>query len=143
MSEQKKQILQMLAEGKIKVDEAERLLAALEANSPPAPETTQEVAGFGRKPKFLHIKVEGDASGGKHENVDIKIPIMLVKAGMKLGSLVPEKARNKFTSQLSDQGLNFDLNQLNSENIDTIISALAETSIDVDADNEKVRIYCS
>ena len=144
MSEQKKQILQMLAEGKIKVDEAERLLAALETNSPPAPENVPEPTAGAKKPKFLHIKVEAEGCcNGKHENVDIKIPIMLVKAGMKLGTLVPEKARSKVSSHLSEQGLNFDLSQLNSENIDMIISALAETSIDVDADNEKVRIYCS
>ncbi len=143
MSEERKQILQMLAEGKINAEEAERLLDALQsrgAEVQPAP--SQDVAQ-GTKPKFLHIKVEGDPKSPKQENVDIKIPIMLLKAGMKLTSLVPESVRGRFSSQLSDKGIDLDLSKLNGEAVDTLIKALTETSIDVDSDNEKVRIYCA
>jgi len=142
MSEERKRVLQMLAEGKISADEAERLLTALDGST--AGETCCE-GSSGKKPKFLCVKVNcepGCQHHHRHENVDIKIPIMLLKAGVKLGSLLPEESRNKFKSHMSERGLDFDLSQLNSKNIDTFLDALCEQSIDIDADHEKVRIYC-
>jgi hypothetical protein len=147
MSEQRKQILSMLGAGKISVDEAERLLAALESNA--APQEPEKGGGSmpGSKPTFLHVKVQSepgnDGHQHHHDNVDIKIPIMLLKAGMKLGSLMPDSARDKISSKLSDHGISIDLNKLDAEKLDVIIQALTETSIDIDSDREKVRIYCS
>lgn len=142
MSEERKRVLQMLAEGKISTDEAERLLTALGDNAPSQAccDTTS-----GKKPKFLCVKVNcepGSEHHHRHEKVDIKIPIMLLKAGVKLGSLLPEESRNKFKSHMAEKGLNFDLSQLDSKNIDAFLDALTEQSIDIDADHEKVRIYC-
>ena len=130
----------MLAEGKITVEETGRLLDAVSQN---ATTNAKEIAGSsGKKPKFLYVQVEG-RKGSKHENVNIKIPIMILKAGMKLGSLVPDKARDKMSSHLGEKGIDLDLSKLESSDIDIIVAALSETSIDVDADDEKVRIYCA
>ena len=82
---------------------------------------------------------EGDH--GK-DNVNIRIPLALVKAGMKLTSLIPESARNKVNNSLSEKGLHIDLNNLDSATVDEIILALKETSIDVQDGDEKVRICC-
>ncbi len=145
MSNERKRILEMLTSGKINVDEAERLLAALESNSASQPNDSGVSGSEKKKPRFLHIKVEAgpNSSGRHHENIDIKIPIMLLKAGVKLGSVMPEKARGRFASYLSDKGLDTDLKQLGSEDIDTLIQALSESSIDIDDDGEKVRIFCA
>ena len=144
MSENRTRILQMLAEGKIKVDEAERLLAALENAEKSEEQNSTEVEGPKRKPKFLHVKVQSKpGSGRKHENVDIKIPIMLLKAGVKLGSIMPDKAKGAFVSKLNDKGLNINLKDLDTDNIDMLIQALTETSIEVDEEDETVRIYCA
>lgn len=144
MSEQRKQILQMLADGKINADEAERLLTALESGTETVAKNRSAVPGSGKKPKFLHIKVTSDKGGRHgHENVDIKVPIMLLKAGMKLGSLMPEKARDKFSAHLNDKGIDLDMSKLGSGEIDLLVQALSESSIDIDADNEKVRIFCA
>ncbi len=142
MSDERKKILQMLADGKITADEADRLLTALENRTSSTAEAESVIVT--RKPKFLHVKVHAESGGNhKHENVDIKIPIMLLKAGMKLGSLVPEEARAKFSSHLSEKGLDIDLNQLDSEKIDILIQALTESSIDIDSDKEQVKIFCA
>ena len=142
MSEERKRVLQMLAEGKITADEAERLLNALgDATSSACCEET----GGGKKPKYLCVKVNCEPGGEhhhKHQNVDFKIPIVLLKAGVKLGSLLPEESRNKFKSHMADKGMSFDLAQLDTKNIDAFIEALTEQSIDIQADFEKVRIYC-
>jgi hypothetical protein len=67
---------------------------------------------------------------------------MLLKAGMKLGRLVPGKARAKVSSHLDELGLDVDLDRLDAKNIDVLLEALRESSIDIDSDKEKVRIYC-
>jgi len=146
MSEQRQQILRMLAEGKINADEADRLLAALESKTEPEPGPSVDDADGEKKkkPSFLHISVHGGPDGRhKHENVDIKIPIMLLKAGVKLGALVPEKTRSKFNSHLSDHGLDIDLNNLDSAKLDELLKALTESSIDIVADDEVVKIHCA
>jgi hypothetical protein len=44
---------------------------------------------------------------------------------------------------LHEHGLSFDLNSLDSEKIDILIKALTESSIDIDADNAQVKIFCA
>ncbi len=140
MTEQRKKILEMLASGTINADEAERLIAALENNA----EQKAENRSDRKKPKFLHVKVEKEAGlGSKHENVDIKIPIMLLKAGMKLGSMIPESSKSEINSHLSSKGIHLDLNNIESKDIDIIMLALSESSIDIDTEKEKVRIFCA
>jgi len=143
MNTERKQILQMLAEGKINPDEAERLLAALEQGGSPAPAAVDPKPESGRKPKYLCITVRAEPGSDRdRENVDVKIPIVLLKAGVKLGSLVPEGAKDRFSAQLGEKGIDFDLNRLDAEKLEELIGALTETSIDVDSDKEKVRIFC-
>jgi len=144
MNSEKRQILQMLSEGKISVDDAERLLAALGEDSTGVPEQSSSDVACCGKPKFLHVQVKAEpGSHHGHENVNIKIPIMLLKAGLKLGSVMPEHVKGKFTAHLSDHGMDIDLNKLDSETIDSLIKALSESSIQVDSDKERVNIYCA
>ncbi len=147
MSEERRKILDMLAAGKIKADEAERLLDALSvAPGAEAGEksTTGRKSTSGRKPKYLHIQVNGDPE--KHngrEQTHVKIPLILLRAGMKLKGLVPKDAQAKVTSHLTDHGLDIDLEHLDSESLNALTEALAETAIDIDSNNEKVRIFCA
>jgi hypothetical protein len=68
---------------------------------------------------------------------------MLLKAGVKLGSIMPDKAKGAFVSKLNDQGLNINLKDLDKDSIEMLIQALTDSSIDIDDENEKVRIYCA
>ena len=141
MSEQRKKILEMLASGKINADEADRLIAALGSNNS---ESDAQDSTNKKKPKFLHVKVEKVTEDNhKHENVDIKIPIMLLKAGMKLGSMIPEGSKSEINSHLNSKGIHLDLNSIDSKDLDVIMSSLSESSIDIDTEKEKVRIYCA
>jgi len=155
MSEQRKKILEMLAAGTINAEEAERLLVAIENNASQTKEDFLNLKDLKdlknlkdlkkiKSPKFLHVKVEKEAGiNCKHENVDIKIPIMLLKAGMKLGSMIPEGSKSQLNSHLSDKGIHLDLNNIDSKDLDVIMVALSESSIDIDTDKEKVRIFCA
>jgi hypothetical protein len=144
MNEQKKQILQMLADGKITVDDAERLLTALDNGEPGNPESVSGEPKDDKKLKFLHIKMESQSDHfGEKDNIDIKIPILLLKAGIKLGTLMPERVRTKLNSRLNEKGLNIDLNRISPEHIDTIITVLKESTIDIDSEGDKIKIYCA
>ncbi len=77
-SEEKRQILDMLASGKITQEQAMELLNALDEGEE---ETIATPTG---EKKFLRIRVN-DASG-EGDKVNVNIPIGLVKIGLKLAS---------------------------------------------------------
>lgn len=144
MSDEKRQILDMLAEKKITVDDAEKLLEALgsigssesEADSGSGNSTIQ----MKKTPKFLKILVT--PKNEKGDSVKIKIPLFLIKAGVKLGSILPVEARDKLNKAMGEKGFDFDLNKLDSKSLDELLKALQEFSIDVDDEDETVKIYC-
>ena len=133
MSDRRKKILGMLAEGKIAVDEAERLLEAVELDG----EGTGAEGGRAKNahsdaPRYVHVHVE-EKDG---ENINIRFPLKLLRAGMRLGSLLPERAREI----LKENGI--DLSAKGAD-IEEVIASLAELSVDVNGpDAHEVRIYC-
>ncbi len=140
----------MLGEGKIDADEAERLLEALDSSRSSASAAHDDRSESGKSsagtttPKYLHIQVEaGPGHESGHESVNIKVPLVLLKTGMKLKGLLPAKARDKIQKHLGEKGIDLDLNDLDSEKVNCFIAALCDASIDIDADNERVRIYCA
>ncbi|MFH1700713.1 MAG: DUF2089 domain-containing protein [Candidatus Zixiibacteriota bacterium] len=144
MSDERIRILNMVAEGKITTEEAERLLDALSRDQNGGMVVSNETKAA--KPKFLRILVEpknGHIDEGRHgERVNIKVPIMLIKAGMKLGSMLPNGHKEKVSNHLRDKGINIDLGNLDSHAIDELLMGLKETSIDVDDETETVKIFC-
>ncbi len=146
MSNERRQILEMLAAGKITAAEAEKLLDAINERSPDTPSeeggSTQK-----KKPKFIRILViPGSHSheGHKHsaERVNIRIPLMLVKAGMKMSSFVPEGAREKIDEVLHDKGININLTSMKPEQLDEVMEGLKEMDIEVEDGDDKVHIFC-
>ena len=144
MSEDRSRILSMLAQGKITAEEAERLLDALDTR-PGADTGSAEPAIKGDPgplidalPKFLYVKV--NAENG--DNVDVKIPIALVRSGLKLTSLIPPQAMDQINDSMSEHGMSVDFNNLKPEDIDELVAALREMEISVDSVNgDKVRVY--
>jgi len=138
MSEAGRRILTMLAEGKIAVDEAERLLAAL--GEPVAGGKPTGPAGASKpRPKYLRVTVD---KGGGDERVNIRVPLQLLRAGLKLSAVLPDEAKDKVGAALRDKGIDLDLRTARPEDIEELIESLAELTIDVDDRKEKVRIYC-
>ena len=126
MSEERRRILAMLADGKITADEAEELLDAIE--KPVETEGTRytlkredDSGEKTKKTKFLRIMVESKKNG-KDVKVNIRIPMLILKAGVKLTSIVPGKARDKINDKLKDQGIDIDLNNLDSRALDEIVA---------------------
>jgi hypothetical protein len=144
MSEDRRKILHMLGEGKITADEAERLLAALEAPQAPVGAAEGGGARAGRAPKYLRVMVQKGENGASNpKNVDIRVPLQLLRAGVKLQGLLPPEARSKLNAALARKGVDFDVNQLKGDSLDAFIETLRETSIDIDADDGRARVKVS
>jgi hypothetical protein len=129
MSEERKRVLEMVAAKMISVEEAERLLAAL-ADGPEGEEA-------GGSPKFLRVHVD---SGG--EKVNVRVPLKLLRAGMKLGALIPGAAGEQVNAELRKHGI--DLSNLKAEDFDDVIDSLAELEVDVQEGEEgatTVRVF--
>jgi len=146
MSEDRARILNMLAEGKITAEEAEQLLDALETRTAPAaPAAGPAIKGdpgplIAALPKYLYVKVISDNG----DNVDVKVPLALVRSGLKLTSLIPPQAMDQLNDSMSEHGMSIDFNNLKPEDIDELIEALREMEINVNAANgDNVRVYCA
>nr|MBN2278726.1 hypothetical protein [candidate division Zixibacteria bacterium] len=135
MSEERRQILNLLAQGKINADEAERLIEALGEG-----ETKSDNKSYsGCRAKYLRVLVE-PKEGHDGEHVNIKIPLQIIRAGVKLGKIIPGDAKSSVSRALSENGIEIDLNELKLDKIEKILAALSDTSIDVDSDRERVKI---
>lgn len=138
----RKQILQLLADGQITADEADRLLAALERDRPDQRPTTTE-PGPNRKPKFLRVLVENTEQHSEGPGrVNVRIPLQLLRAGVQLTTLIPPPALGQVNQELHNSGLPIDLSRLKPEHIEDLIEQLDEITVDVDRPDAKVRVFC-
>ncbi|MCP4547007.1 MAG: hypothetical protein GY835_11130 [bacterium] len=157
MSEEKKQVLDMLAEGKITAEEAERLLERLEPfggrkhrhedrphkgkrfrfqkdfhldTNPKENEPQPTSCGA---LKFLRVLVNSNDG----DTVNIRVPLALIKTGISLSTMLPSDANEK----LEANGI--DLSSLSKMKGDELVEALRELQVNVDAnDGSTVRIFC-
>ena len=140
MNDDRRSILEMLAAGKINADEAERLLSALDRSAPAARAATAASNGA---PKYLRVAVDTDEPGdGGPTKVNIRVPMSLLRAGVRLTSLIPPAARDQVNAELAKNGVPFDIAQLRPENLEELISHLDDLTVDVDSTDAKVRVYC-
>lgn len=141
MNEQRRQILQMLAEGKVTADEAERLINALERQQP---ETLPGAAPRPKsRPKYLRLVVNSEDGGGDGPSrVNIQIPLQLLRAGVRIASLLPPQALTKVNAELNRSGVPIDLTELKPQHLEDLIEQLDEVTIDVDDPSGKVQVFC-
>jgi hypothetical protein len=131
MSEERRKVLEMLSNGKISVQEAEQLLQAVSA-----PQTDEKKA----EAKYFRILVNKPARDGKKaENVNIKVPMTVVRGGLRLGAVFPGMLGKK-KIQL-DNGTELDLSKIHYTDLEAMIKDIGELTVDVDGDAQ-VRIRC-
>ena len=150
MTDGRRQILEMLAAGRINADEAERLLAALEAGSRgSAPAAGGEPQGARPRPKYLRVLVEADESmtglKGGTTTVNVRVPMQLLRAGVRLAGLIPQQAHDQLDKALSSHGVPLTLSQIKPENLEELIDHLEDLTVDVDGkdgNTTKVKVFC-
>lgn len=137
MSMERKQVLEMLAQGKISAADADRLLEKLAGSGGQAQGEAANPAGEakGANPMPKYLRVEVEAKDGEH--VNIRVPMFLVRTGIKLSTMMPSKVSRRLT----ENGI--DLSQLSGLDGEELVQALRELTVDVHSDKgDKVRVYC-
>ena len=138
MNENSRRVLEMLSEGKVSVDEAERLISLVD-EEPEATTVVQPLApprtGAAR---YLRVTINSD----EDEHIDVRVPLALIKAGVKLHTLLPEKATKKIKKTMKKNDIDVDIHNLRTEDLEQLIDALSEIEVNIQDGDDKVRVYC-
>jgi len=137
MNDSRRQILDMLASGKITAEEAERLIAALERNGAGATALSES-----DKIKYLRVLVDTKDPIDGPTKVNVRVPMQLLRAGVRLTGVIPASAREEVNNALRKEGIAFDINNVTPQNLEELIEQLRELTVDVDNENTKVRVFC-
>jgi hypothetical protein len=135
MNEERKKILEMLQQGKITVEEAEKLLAALASPEEPNSDTEKPAC------KYLKVIVEPGPQSEDRDRVNIRVPLKLLRAGLKFAAFVPKHAHASINQALHEKGIEMDFTQFTQQDIEEIVSQLSDLTVEVEG-KEKVRICC-
>jgi hypothetical protein len=144
-----RRILDMLTQGKITVDEADRLIKAigaqrpLEAGTADAPREGKAAVRWFR----INIRKPPKDQGHQAKDVNIRVPIAVVKGGMRLGAIIATFAGEKAAQRMKDRGLdldlttiNGDLSRMNGAEFETFMKSLDDMNIEIDDGKSHVRI---
>ncbi|HVW74734.1 MAG TPA: hypothetical protein VHC39_13940 [Rhizomicrobium sp.] len=137
MNENRRQILDMLAQGKLTADEAERLISALERNGAGA-----TVMSEADKVKYLRVLVDTLDPQEGPTKVNVRVPMQLLRAGVRLTGVIPTRAREEVNNALRKEGIEFDINNVTPQNLEELIEQLRDLSVDVTNEHTKVRVFC-
>ena len=129
----------MLARGRLTVDEAERLMLALERGTGPINTPVQPPS---RAASYLCVLVTASNSDDDdNQTVDIRIPMATLRAGLSLSGLLPGAAVEGINRVLADRGVELDVRQLKDRDIERLLQTLQEVEIDVRSRDQRVLIY--
>jgi Fe-S-cluster formation regulator IscX/YfhJ len=140
MSDNQRRILDMLAEGKISADEAQKLLAAIGSGGD-EPKSTGVPP---RSPRYLRVVIQPNPDAPKGDDVkrvNVRVPVALIRAGIKFTSLIPADASDQVNEALKEKGIDFDVRNLKPEDLEELIAAMHDLEVDIQNGQEKVHVY--
>ncbi|MET7339633.1 hypothetical protein, partial [Nonomuraea sp. NPDC005650] len=140
-SGERKDVLELLAGGKITVEEAERLIVALERDQAPAVAAGSVVRPKG-KAKYLRVVMEFLEEDGQSGRLNVRAPLQLLRAGVQLAALVPSQALERANAEMSRSGVPFDLTQLRPEQLEALVDHLDETVVEMEMADGYLRVFC-
>jgi hypothetical protein len=141
MNEERRKILDMLAQGKITAAEAEKLLEAV-VGPGTGSETSAGPDAAGRRPwKYLRVQVEPGPASESGDRVNIRVPFKLIRAGLKFAAFIPREAHDKVNQAFKEKGMDIDLARITPKDLEEIVSNLDDMTVEVDG-KDKVRIFC-
>ena len=143
MSDDTRRILDLLAQGKITVDEADQLLRAMAAPADAAPTAATASNEPSATPRYVRITVHKTAKDDRRDkDVNIRVPIAVVKSGMRLGALIPGFPGDAVSARLRERGIDVDFSKLDTAAFEHVLKQLGDTNIEVDSGKAQVRISC-
>jgi hypothetical protein len=150
MNDDTRRVLDLLAQGKITVDEAEQLLRAMNASAADAAPSEEPRADRAR-PRWLRIQIHKPAKDGREaREVNIRVPIAVVKGGMRLGAIIGTFAGERAARRMKERGIDLDLSKIhgdfsnmNGAEFDAFMKSLDEMNMHIDdGESSVVRITC-
>src|SRR5262245_64386514 len=125
MTDERRRVLDLLAQGKITVDEADQLLRALGAPKEPSGSTRSGNAAG--KPRYIRITVHKKSNGSDGaKDVNIRVPLPMLKGGMRLGAILPGVLGDRIGARLRERGFDCDCSKMDPETIDAVFSRSEE-----------------
>ena len=143
MNEDRMKILEMLSNGKISAQEAEKLISALDKIEEPVVSMQTIDANVPESPggeKYLYVIVQPKA-GKESEKVSVKIPLAILKAGINIAALMPKDTQESIDSSLKEKGVEFNLSDIDPKNIEVFLKAIEDLSIDVENENSYIKVF--
>jgi len=143
MSDETRRILDLLAQQKITVDEADQLLRAVTRataadDAPSASGTATEPA----RPRYFRINIHKTGREGRlDKDVNLRVPIAILRSGLRLGTIIPG-LNNRMQARLRERGIEIDLAKIDASTIESLLKDLGQLNIDVNEGEEQVRITC-
>jgi hypothetical protein len=139
----------MLAQGKVTVDEADRLLKALGGAQAKA-ETTASDESRSAKPSWFRINIHKPANDQRQaKDVNIRVPVSVMKGGMRLGAIIGSFAGERAARRMRERGIdldlsaiNGDLSRLNGPEFEQFLKSLDDVCFEIDDGKSQVRITC-
>ncbi len=144
MESDRRRILDLLASGKITPAEAEQLLDALGDTAPGAGESTGARKAPGANLHHLCVVVERPArtAEGHDKKVNVRVPLSIVRAGVRLAAVMPGGAGESVTSKLREQGIDLDAMKADPAKIEELLAEMGEVTVDLDEGKGRIRVYC-
>lgn len=139
MNEERRKILEMLAQGKITVEEADKLLAAV-GETETGSASAADASGR-RSWKYLRVQVDPGPASESGDRVNIRVPFKLIRAGLKFAAFIPREAHDKVNRAFKEKGLDIDLARITPQDLEELVSNLDDMTVEVDG-KDKVRIFC-
>ncbi len=99
-------------------------------------------------PTWLRVQVEADESmtGMKGPTtVNVRVPMQLLRAGVRLAGLIPKQAHDQLDEAFSKHGVPITLSQIKPENLEELIDHLEDLTVDVDGkdgNTTHVKVFC-
>jgi hypothetical protein len=126
----------MLASKKISVEETARLLTMVDG---PAATVAKK-----KTPQYLRVCIKlgpGGYDNSKVRRVNIRVPLAIIRAGVKFTSLIPNEAADKVDDALRQKGANYNIKILKDEDIEHLVAALSYLEVDIEDGNAKINVY--
>jgi len=86
--------------------------------------------------------VESDEGYDSGATVNVRVPMQLLRAGVRLAGLLPVQARGPVNDALRSHGVPIDLSQIRPENLEELVDQLSDLTVDVAQNRQKVRVFC-
>ena len=74
--------------------------------------------------------------------VNVRVPLQLLRAGVRLTSLIPPQALTRVNAKLNESGVPIDLTELKPQQLEELIEQLDEVTVDVDDHDTNVHVFC-